>query len=852
MQNKRTNRTGYSKTPVNIIMDSNMTVNSGIKSFLNYFSRVIILIVLGLVLPLSSKEIPWNKYIQHMPLNYPKIITQTEASKILALYGDKNDPAYRDVDPADGIDDHRFKVLEKIAVRFAPYLMQNTSSAPMDFKYFMKNPEDFPLYIDTWDISLEKPALIQSQSINFAANDSQLLSLLKEFHPDHPTNKLFCATKKNVNAQLFKVLFFNFPGHDEKSWKKEYKKQISKIKRQPTLSFIKTYVHPFISDERAKSLNISGYEFIIQYWFFYPHSDGGNNHEGDWEHINVAISPLEKIEKFLSANDVKQILQGKGLSNKYRNEQLVIKRIEYYFHYKVMTLDFAHPNVYSPKNEWKQETKSLKTDRRGMSWIWRKIRSMAYRDAKETKINTHPIGYIGGDCRGYDQILALPGGKNRDSHGIYPFRGVYRSIGPAGASEQISTQFDHIDYYKSASSKKRKKKNSYGNGHVIRFDDPFKIKIIPDWERVIELAESNTEARIDWFWLVLPIRWGYPASSSPFAGIIAHMDSGNLASLGPAYMEAWNRVSGCPGYAIYAPHKFSSFFTLDWQSNFNNKLGLLNAVWPTFTNIPPFDLGLRILTAPLRVFKHQAPVFLPKKTVPSRFVGFSAGVFQQNIPEEFASLLFSPDQIMEIKERIIGMDPHFQNINTKGKYIIDKANGMMFQVAFHMGKHLISENTLRHSRSTVGEDIDLTNRAEPFKLRSKLNLWEYSGSLRFNLATGYIQPFVKAGYGLSWYRLENVTADGQPLEQPHSPWIRKPSLTKLKNILPNTLHLGLGIEVLPIKSLKGVDVGFRLEYLNFRHSIGLEFAPLPWYKTTKGGFVRVNRRDINLSLTLIF
>jgi hypothetical protein len=32
------------------------------------------------------------------------------------------------------------------------------------------------------------------------------------------------------------------------------------------------------------------YEFVIQYWFFYPFNDGPNNHEGDWEHINVRVS----------------------------------------------------------------------------------------------------------------------------------------------------------------------------------------------------------------------------------------------------------------------------------------------------------------------------------------------------------------------------------------------------------------------------------------------------------------------------------------------------------------------------------------------------------------------------------
>lgn len=31
-------------------------------------------------------------------------------------------------------------------------------------------------------------------------------------------------------------------------------------------------------------------KIVIQYWIFYPFNDGYNNHEGDWEHINVIIT----------------------------------------------------------------------------------------------------------------------------------------------------------------------------------------------------------------------------------------------------------------------------------------------------------------------------------------------------------------------------------------------------------------------------------------------------------------------------------------------------------------------------------------------------------------------------------
>lgn len=67
---------------------------------------------------------------------------------------------------------------------------------------------------------------------------------------------------------------------------------------------------------------------VIQYWFFYPYNDGYNNHEGDWEHINVRLS---------------------NFSPTYSS----IETIDYYFHGKVKTLtsgyqleDSTHPIVY--------------------------------------------------------------------------------------------------------------------------------------------------------------------------------------------------------------------------------------------------------------------------------------------------------------------------------------------------------------------------------------------------------------------------------------------------------------------------------------------------------------------------
>ena len=78
------------------------------------------------------------------------------------------------------------------------------------------------------------------------------------------------------------------------------------------------YAHLFLHNNKP----------VIQYWMFYPYNDGYNNHEGDWEHINVRISSAEP-------------------------SSATIEAIDYYFHHKVKTLtsgysvhDTFHPYVF--------------------------------------------------------------------------------------------------------------------------------------------------------------------------------------------------------------------------------------------------------------------------------------------------------------------------------------------------------------------------------------------------------------------------------------------------------------------------------------------------------------------------
>jgi len=753
----------------------------------------------------------------------------------------------------------------------------------MDWKRFMEGTKSYPLYIDIWDHSPPKPALIGEQSINFVdlgkpcppdelpnfveheissgkifTDDCMLLALLHEFYPSNPGNETLHELQEDTYYKPFKVMYFDFPGHDEESWKEVFVDQYSKGLPRKYHDSAKTYVHPFIYEDTTHSDREERYEFVLQYWLFYLTNDGGNNHEGDWEHINVIISPLDKINRRLTAGEIQSILEGNGLQGAEQGEQLVIQRSEFYFHHYVMILDYTRPNVYLPKKEWEDEVNGLTIEKFGEQKLWERIREMAYWDDEEKIINTHPVGHIGADNKGFDQVLSMPGGKNRDSHGTYPFAGLYKGIGPAGASEQITTYVDHRKYYADSGYRSRIDRKKHGRGGLVRLDKPERIEIVPDWERVVDLAQENSEVRRNWSWLILPIRWGYPASVSPFAGVVAHAETGNLSPVGPAFNDGWNRVRDGQGYSLYEPHRFSWLFPLEWQDSFQNSLGFLNLTIPTLINLPPFDLAWRLIAAPFRsALANPSPTFYTTDNIPYRSVGLTGGVAIQKMPDEFINLLLTSDEAFaEVLFRIIEADPDFGTVQTKETVIIDDAISAYFELDLFLGKRFVTYNAIRHSRSLVGADYFLTNRSDPFQFRSDLNLWEYTGSIRYNLATGGFQPYIKGGWGLSWYRLENLSADGVPLENAETAWIRKPSFFPFKNLLPNTWNYGAGLELLLIRSHaaipRGIDVGLRAEWTGYYHSLGLDLEATFLDFTTRKIDLNVTRNEFKFVLSLSF
>ncbi len=784
--------------------------------------------------PAFAQKTPREDYLRYIPLDVPRPVDQTAGSAFFHLFGDPTAADYRDAN-GDGIDDRRHAVLGEIASRFAPFMVLNSTMVPLDMMQFV---DADGLQVDTWDTQGESASIMRSEFIRWSelgsacedvggdSADCRLIGLLQRYDPNRLRNEYWERSSAGAKVDSLQILYFELPGDgSEKGWREIYRTS-EKALPAPFAHWAQLQVHPFIDAVRDGDGKLLGYDFVIQYWFFYPLNDGGNNHFGDWEHINVLISPLAAVGRPMTAEEIRSILRGEGLTDPdvRSGAELVIDRVEYYFHSKVYTLDFGRPNVYQNRDVWERQVDSLAQETEREKWFWEHVRFVAYADEGETRINTHSVAYIGADNKGTDQALKPPGGKNRDSHATYPFPGLWKDIGPAGAAEQVQVHFDHRAWYAAPPSEaERRNPDRFRRGHAEpMFDQPDKVRVIPDWESVVELVQTRPESRREWAWLVLPAHWGYPTVVSPFAGIIEHAETGNLSVVGPSYNSGWNRSGATDLYKAYAPLKFSAAFPLAWQDRFDNTWGYFNLTLPTMVFLPPIDLLWQLVGPPLQaLFGRLDPVFYPTGRSPVRFFGLVGGVTVQRFPTDYVALMVNQDQASAILNALATVD----TIAVGSEQFADLAVGPFVGIDFYVGDRFSSRNTVRHTNSSLGADI-LFQTGETARLETDLNFWEYAGTLRWNFLTRAVLPYLQGGYGSSWYRVENVTVDGQLIDPPDGPWVRKPG-NLFDIIWPDTWHLGAGVEWLPVRSrhenlFRGIDIGLRFDAAFYWNRLGLD------------------------------
>ena len=821
-------------------------------------AAIAVVLTSSLMLPTAiAQEIPRDSYLPYVPLEVPSLFLQTVASENLHLFGDRADPGYSDAD-SDGIDDRRAEVLRSLALRFAPLLVMNSTAAPMDLRKVTSVEGAFPLNIDTWILDRPGGRLVDTESLDlfsipsdpctdgdYAAGDPKvdcrLRWLLEEYDPEEPTSAGERTAAVRPGGRSFRVLWADYPGRSASEWHDIYQDPTDGRLPLRFRDRVKTYVHPFLL--RTGTVDDSAaFELVLQYWFFYPWNDGGNNHIGDWEHINVVVAPRSAVTRPQTDDEIRAILAGWSTTAAGERDPLVIRRIDYYFHSKVWTLDFSVPNAYASRADWESEVQRAVQEGAEGKWAWEVIRNRAWEDEAETRVNTRPIAWIGGDNKGLDQLLSKPGGTNRDSHGTYLMPGLYKDIGATGASENLGVQFDHREYWKASETERSRWTEEWKRGGVVDLSRPERIELLPDVERIAPLAAGSPEVRADWAWFLLPIRFGYPAVQSPFAGVVSHAETGNLAVFGPSFSAGWNRSGETEGFARYDPNKVPRLFPLAWQDNFINSWGWLNLTAPTIAMLPPIDFLWRIAAAPFRAAtQNQNPTFYPVDNLPLRYLGLEVGYSHMGLPiDAYGELLVNERQFDELLVNLLlypltaGTDSTtISDLSER----VEPGRSAFFLASLYIGDRFVTENALRHSRSDIGV-IGTYSDIEPLEILGDLNFWEYAGSFRYDLTTGALRVFPKAGYGLSWYRIEGLSANGEPFQEPDSEWIRKPGL--FENLLPNTWHAGAGVEWIVLKNRavppRGIDLSLRADVTWYTNKLGLDLTDIPVERLLDLGF----------------
>ena len=242
--------------------------------------------------------------------------------------------------------------------------------------------------------------------------------------------------------------------------------------------------------------------------------------------------------------------------------------------------------------------------------------------------------------------------------------------------------------------------------------------------------------------------------------------------------------------------------------------------------MPPFDVGWSVISGRLRSvpeLKMPDRIFYSSESIPSRTRSFVfLGVRYMNVDQTFLNIALNPTQLDDLDYRWTNA-VHYGG-PLVGEWMLSVKNPDMFYAAItlHLGDRFVSQNSLHFGTPMLRYERRLRDIDGVFQISANLKFREYSGSLRYNLTKGSFMVFAKGGYGLSFYKLENVSTDGVPLPQPDSPWVNLPNWRRPSTLLPNTLHFGGGIEWVPFRNLNLPELGIQVEALVYTHYLGTD------------------------------
>lgn len=706
----------------------------------------------GLALPVgAAAQSPLRRsYLGHVP-PAPPIVAEARTSARLALYGDPSHPAYADELPPDGIDDARGERLRAIAERFSPILRRNNFSVPRQFDAL---PGGRTLHIDRWINGTL--AVTDSLSLDRAAVDPaegrRLRALIDSLGPGRTVARVVQPRQRDET-----VLFFDFPGDDERTWTAAYQRERARAH---------TYAHVAVDEASAPGTGRGRFRFIVQYWFFYPFNDAANNHEGDWEHVNVHVTTAARFQRDtvarvsspLTEEEVRRII---GDGDAMPVDSLVVARVDYYFHHSVVELDYAGAHVrpaLTPHDS--HSTTHIWEDAGYVNWnIRERLRAAGGRLA------THPLGYIGGESRGPGELLHLrPRMRdpfNANSHGTYPFPGLWVSVGQLSATERIRGR---VVPQTRAAAPGAPVTDIVTDPEFVAFgrDD---ITLVPDWERLVPLL-ARPEVAARWAWLLLPVHFGFPSTPSPGAGLIGRTNLGSVAPHGPSFHPGWN-IAGPT--EEHSPHVVTVLRgpaapAGPWLA-LQDGWGVLNVPLAMFGMMPGFNVAVATL--------------VPWVAGAARAVGrpTQRTVFRGALPPRVTSTG-------------IGMYREQGRVPPAARHVL-RGHRLWFDLYF--GERFALENGFAWATATPRFRMGDGSTRDGTILQRRL-----TGGARYNVVSGGAgtrQLFVKGGYGWSRHDIAAVVQGGDTLPGTGVRRGRLPTFLPSTTWWPNTTYAGAGVEL---------------------------------------------------------
>src|SRR5213594_1073501 len=258
----------------------------------------------------------------------------------------------------DGIAESRRAELEALVRRFAPTLiLPSGDNIGIHGRKAQLLPIHPMLFADT--LRLDRVRAAPYQLKDFLDLPFRGLSL------DSLLHLVELGLRSQSDPELLEVWYFDFPGTKPREWWDAYARlragPDSAAWSKPTV-----FAHPFL-DERNR--------VVVQYWYFYPMNDYIANHEGDWEHINVVLTP----------------------------DRSGIEEVHYFFHSRSANL---------PQGNHRPEI----TDR---------THPVVYVGGRAYMVLDYPIRLFSHD-------------RNSGSHGNYPYPGEWEAVAGLGHTESVS------------------------------------------------------------------------------------------------------------------------------------------------------------------------------------------------------------------------------------------------------------------------------------------------------------------------------------------------------------------------------------------------------------------------------